>query len=145
MFKLVEMVFNLPWNLPFLGAKRLTSPEQTAIGKDKSNPLIVGSLLKTIRFSIHLVACNEELAILEQMATSKGKSNPLIADDLLKIIWLLMYHGVNTPGSDENSMKLHELRMIAEKSKHKFIKDKDLTRVFEYILQDVQEKTNEET
>ncbi|GKB35349.1 hypothetical protein Tco_0880291 [Tanacetum coccineum] len=36
-------------------------------------------------------------------------------------------------------------RMIAEKSKHKFIKDKDLTRVFEYILQDVQEKTNEET
>ncbi|GJR00212.1 putative reverse transcriptase domain-containing protein [Tanacetum coccineum] len=93
-------------------AKRLTSPEQTAIGKDKSNPLIVGSLLKTIRFSIHLVACNEELAILEQMATSKGKSNPLIADDLLKIIWLLMYHGVNTPGSDENSMKLHELMYI---------------------------------
>ncbi|GJX61595.1 hypothetical protein Tco_0294495 [Tanacetum coccineum] len=36
-------------------------------------------------------------------------------------------------------------RRIAEKSKHKFIKDKDLTKVFEYILQDVQEKTNEET
>ncbi|GKB23211.1 putative reverse transcriptase domain-containing protein [Tanacetum coccineum] len=113
MFKLVEMVFNLPWNLPFLGAKRLTSPEQMAIGKDKSNPLIVGSLLQTIRFSIHLVTCNEELAILEQTATSKGKLNPLIADDLLKIIWLLMYHGVNTPGSDENSIKLHDLMYIA--------------------------------
>ncbi|GJS83650.1 hypothetical protein Tco_0750191 [Tanacetum coccineum] len=28
----VDMVINPPWNLPFLGAKGLTSPEQTAIG-----------------------------------------------------------------------------------------------------------------
>ncbi|GJY92357.1 hypothetical protein Tco_0508139 [Tanacetum coccineum] len=41
MFKLVEMVFNLPWNLPFLGAKRLASPEQTGTGKDISNPFMV--------------------------------------------------------------------------------------------------------
>ncbi|GKG08157.1 hypothetical protein Tco_0333989, partial [Tanacetum coccineum] len=27
----VDMVINPPWNLPFLGAKGLTSPEQTAI------------------------------------------------------------------------------------------------------------------
>ncbi|GJU39250.1 hypothetical protein Tco_1192207 [Tanacetum coccineum] len=26
----VDMVINPPWNLPFLGAKGLTSPEQTA-------------------------------------------------------------------------------------------------------------------
>ncbi|GKC72588.1 hypothetical protein Tco_1118471 [Tanacetum coccineum] len=29
----VDMVINLPWNLPFLGAKGLTSPEQTATVK----------------------------------------------------------------------------------------------------------------
>ncbi|GJY92980.1 hypothetical protein Tco_0508762 [Tanacetum coccineum] len=46
--------------------------KQTAFGKDKSNPLIVDSLLKTIRLSIHLVVYNEELAILEQTAT-EGK------------------------------------------------------------------------
>ncbi|GKC86293.1 hypothetical protein Tco_1142010, partial [Tanacetum coccineum] len=40
--------------------------------EDKSNPLIVDSLLKTIRLSIHLVVYNEELAIPEQTAT-EGK------------------------------------------------------------------------
>ncbi|GJS29012.1 hypothetical protein Tco_0489632 [Tanacetum coccineum] len=50
-----------------------------AFGKDKSNPLIVDSLLKTIRLSIHLVVYNEELAIPEQTATGKGISNPLMA------------------------------------------------------------------
>ncbi|GJR44125.1 ribonuclease H-like domain-containing protein [Tanacetum coccineum] len=49
-------------------------------GKDKLNPLIVDSLLKTIRLSIHLVVYNEELAIPEQTATGKGISNPLMAD-----------------------------------------------------------------
>ncbi|GJV72398.1 hypothetical protein Tco_1492393 [Tanacetum coccineum] len=53
--------------------------KQTAFGKDKSNPLIVDSLLKTIRFSIHLVVYNEKLAIPEQTATGKGTSNPLMA------------------------------------------------------------------
>ncbi|GKD51038.1 hypothetical protein Tco_1280014 [Tanacetum coccineum] len=28
----VDMVINPPWNLPFIGAKGLTSPEQTATG-----------------------------------------------------------------------------------------------------------------
>ncbi|GJU43727.1 hypothetical protein Tco_1200993 [Tanacetum coccineum] len=53
--------------------------KQTAFGKDKSNLLIVDSLLKTIRLSIHLVVYNEELAIPEQTATGKGISNPLMA------------------------------------------------------------------
>ncbi|GJZ18256.1 hypothetical protein Tco_0554379 [Tanacetum coccineum] len=35
--------------------KELTSPEQTAPGKDFSNPLIVDSLLKTIWSSMHHV------------------------------------------------------------------------------------------
>ncbi|GKA18973.1 hypothetical protein Tco_0698888 [Tanacetum coccineum] len=58
--------------------------KQTVFGKDKSNPLIVDSLLKTIRFSIHLVVYNEELAIPEQTATGKGISNPLMAGSLPK-------------------------------------------------------------
>ncbi|GJR76377.1 hypothetical protein Tco_0088742 [Tanacetum coccineum] len=45
--------------------------KQTAFGKDKSNPLIVDSLLKTIRLSIYLVVYNEELAIPEQTATEE--------------------------------------------------------------------------
>ncbi|GJZ17413.1 hypothetical protein Tco_0553536 [Tanacetum coccineum] len=53
--------------------------KQTAFGKDKSNPLIVDSLLKTISFSIHLVVYNEELAIPKQTATGKRISNPLMA------------------------------------------------------------------
>ncbi|GJZ79923.1 ribonuclease H-like domain-containing protein [Tanacetum coccineum] len=53
--------------------------KQTVFGKDKSNPLIVDSLLKTIRLLIHLVVYNEDLAIPEQMATGKGTSNSLMA------------------------------------------------------------------
>ena len=44
----VELVLNPPRNLPFIGAKGLTSPEQTATGKGKSKPLIAGNLLKTV-------------------------------------------------------------------------------------------------
>ncbi|GJU88328.1 hypothetical protein Tco_1300751 [Tanacetum coccineum] len=58
--------------------------KQTDFGKDKSNPLIVDSLLKTIRFSIHLVVYNEGLAIPEQTTTGKGILNPLMASSLPK-------------------------------------------------------------
>ncbi|GJR35443.1 putative ribonuclease H-like domain-containing protein [Tanacetum coccineum] len=44
-----------------------TSPEQTAPGKDFSNPLIVDSLLKTIWSSMHHVFYNEALASPKQM------------------------------------------------------------------------------
>ncbi|GJY78182.1 hypothetical protein Tco_0483983 [Tanacetum coccineum] len=42
--------------------------DHTVPGKDKSNSLIVDSLFKTIRLSIHLVVYNKELAIPEQTA-----------------------------------------------------------------------------
>ncbi|GJV35573.1 hypothetical protein Tco_1408050, partial [Tanacetum coccineum] len=35
--QIVDMVINPPWNLPFLGTKGLTSPEQMATGKGISN------------------------------------------------------------------------------------------------------------
>ncbi|GJZ68839.1 hypothetical protein Tco_0632389 [Tanacetum coccineum] len=56
--------------------------KQMAFGKDKSNLLIVDSLLKAIRLSIHLVVYNEELAIPEQTATGKGTSNLLMAGEV---------------------------------------------------------------
>ena len=48
MYKELKMVLNPPWNLPLLGAKGLTSPEQTATGIGMSNPLIAGNLLKIV-------------------------------------------------------------------------------------------------
>nr|GEV46070.1 hypothetical protein [Tanacetum cinerariifolium] len=45
--------------------------KQTALGKDKSNPLTIDSLLKTIWFSIHHHLSNEVLAIPGQTATGK--------------------------------------------------------------------------
>nr|GEW70431.1 putative ribonuclease H-like domain-containing protein [Tanacetum cinerariifolium] len=46
--------------------------KQTALGKDKSNPLTVDSLLKTIWSSIHHHLTNEVLTIPGKMATGKG-------------------------------------------------------------------------
>ncbi|GJS96412.1 hypothetical protein Tco_0803380 [Tanacetum coccineum] len=54
----------------------------------------------------------------EQTALGKDFSNPLMADNLPKIVWLSTHHicfndspltRVNTPGSDENSLKLYDL------------------------------------
>ncbi|GJW07172.1 putative ribonuclease H-like domain-containing protein [Tanacetum coccineum] len=38
---IVDMVINPPWNLPFLGAKGLTSPEQTATGKVSAEVVVL--------------------------------------------------------------------------------------------------------
>nr|GEZ91856.1 hypothetical protein [Tanacetum cinerariifolium] len=63
--------------------------KQTALGKDKSNSLIVDSLLKTIWSSIHHLLINEVLTIPGQTAT-----------------------GVNTPRSDEDRLELMELTVF---------------------------------
>ncbi|GKF23620.1 hypothetical protein Tco_0075942, partial [Tanacetum coccineum] len=59
------MVINPPWNLPFLGAKGLTSPEQTATGKGISNPLMAvmvcqkpyGKETEILCFDVHTCPC----------------------------------------------------------------------------------------
>ncbi|GJX84319.1 hypothetical protein Tco_0335093 [Tanacetum coccineum] len=82
-----KMVLNLPCFIVkswLVQDQTVPVQKQTAFGKDKSNPLIVDSLLKTIRLSIHLVVYNKELAIPEQTATGKGISNPLMAGSLPK-------------------------------------------------------------
>ncbi|GJX19880.1 putative ribonuclease H-like domain-containing protein [Tanacetum coccineum] len=62
----------------------LASPEQTATGKDISNPFIVGSLLKTIWFSLHHVISNKAMASPKQTAIGKDSSNPFMAGSLPK-------------------------------------------------------------
>nr|GEX54692.1 hypothetical protein [Tanacetum cinerariifolium] len=74
-----QMVFSSPW---LTAKKELTYhevQEQTALGKDKSNPLNVGSLLKTTWSSIHHLLTDEVLTSPEQTATGKDVSNPLMA------------------------------------------------------------------
>ncbi|GJW39404.1 hypothetical protein Tco_0065249 [Tanacetum coccineum] len=74
----VDMVLNPPWNLPFLGAKGLTSLEQTtAHGKGISNPLMA------------VMVCQKPYGIQLTNVSSTER--------------------VNTPGSDENRLKLCEL------------------------------------
>nr|GEU74525.1 hypothetical protein [Tanacetum cinerariifolium] len=75
--------------------------KQMALGKDKSNPLIVDSLLKTIWSSIHHLLSNEVLTIPGQTTT-----------------------GVNTPRSDEDRLELMELMIFLLPSD-----EKDLARM----------------
>ncbi|GKB05045.1 putative ribonuclease H-like domain-containing protein [Tanacetum coccineum] len=91
--------------------QELASPEQTASGKDFSNPLIVDSLLKTTWFINCPCYCNEALAIPGQTTTGKESSNPLMADSLPKTIQSNdppLSRGY-TLGSREDSLELMEL------------------------------------
>ncbi|GKB88478.1 hypothetical protein Tco_0960750, partial [Tanacetum coccineum] len=56
----VDMVINPPWNLPFLGAKGLTSPEQTATGKGISNPLMAIMVCQK-PYGIQLTNCKSKI------------------------------------------------------------------------------------
>ncbi|GJZ07333.1 hypothetical protein Tco_0541126 [Tanacetum coccineum] len=49
------MVFNLPWKLPFLGAKRLASPEKMAIGVN--TPGSDENSMKQLGFDVNFVKC----------------------------------------------------------------------------------------
>nr|GEY41713.1 JmjC domain-containing protein [Tanacetum cinerariifolium] len=79
----LQMVFSSPW---FTAKKELTHHkgtallvlEQTALVKDKSNPLIVGSLLKITWSPIHHFLTNKVLTSPEQTTTGKDVSNPLM-------------------------------------------------------------------
>ncbi|GJV34396.1 hypothetical protein Tco_1394796 [Tanacetum coccineum] len=75
--------------------KELAIPEQTATGKDFSNPLMADSLPKTIRLSIHLDVYNKE------------SSNPFMAGSLPKTI-----HFCDSLPSNEDSFKLIKLMIL---------------------------------
>ncbi|GKC13757.1 kinase-like domain, phloem protein 2-like protein [Tanacetum coccineum] len=67
----VDMVINPPWNLPFLGAKGLTSPEQTAIGKGISNPFMA------LTMDIHLSCCKDQKRRLEVLQIKTNSKNSI--------------------------------------------------------------------
>ncbi|GJS19960.1 hypothetical protein Tco_0448592 [Tanacetum coccineum] len=86
MYRRFDMVLNPPWNLPFLGAKGLTSPEQTAtvdIGRTPSG----GKELNTPEVNGNVKRHSKSIRIFND--------SPLT--------------GVNIPGSDENRLKLYDL------------------------------------
>ncbi|GKD22731.1 hypothetical protein Tco_1224434 [Tanacetum coccineum] len=93
--------------------------KQTAFGKDKSNPLIVDSLLKTIKLSIHLVVYNRELAIPEQTTTEeKLKENQGCRVDTDQVhqngdlknrsVW------IHPPGLQDVTLKKHEVKQVQQ-------------------------------
>ncbi|GKC30998.1 hypothetical protein Tco_1038292 [Tanacetum coccineum] len=100
----VDMVINPPWNLPFLGAKGLTSPEQTATGKGISNPLMA------------VMVCQKPYGIQLTNVSSTER--------------------VNTPGSDENRLKLYDLILGDDASKQGRIDIGDINTDAEITLID---------
>ncbi|GJR34607.1 hypothetical protein Tco_1210291 [Tanacetum coccineum] len=100
----VDMVLNPPWNLPFLGAKGLTSPEQTATGKGISNPLMA------------VMVCQKPYGIQLTNVSSTER--------------------VNTPGSDENRLKLYDLILGDDASKQGRIDIGDINTDAEITLID---------
>nr|GEV84046.1 hypothetical protein [Tanacetum cinerariifolium] len=82
--------------------------EQTALGKDKSNPLTVGSLLKTIWSSIHHLLTDEVLTSLEQTATVHDEDDDVFTEA--------------TPIGRKVSVVDYEIVMINNKPMYKIIR-----------------------
>nr|GEV69797.1 hypothetical protein [Tanacetum cinerariifolium] len=66
--------------------------KQTALGKDKSNPLMADNLPKIVWFSTHHITLMKSWLVQKQKALGKDESKPLIVDSLLKTIWLSIHH-----------------------------------------------------
>nr|GEU92871.1 putative ribonuclease H-like domain-containing protein [Tanacetum cinerariifolium] len=66
--------------------------KQTALGKDKSNPLMADNLPKTVWYSTHHIPLMKSWLVQKQTDLGKDNSNPLMADNLPKIIWYSTHH-----------------------------------------------------
>ena len=76
------LVISSPWVM--CSPNELASPEQTATGKDISNPFIVSGLLINQMVTKRTIASKLNLlASPEQTATGKDSSNPFIVSGLL--------------------------------------------------------------
>ncbi|GJT88756.1 hypothetical protein Tco_1070473 [Tanacetum coccineum] len=109
--------------------KELAIPEQTATGKEFSNPLMADSLPKTIWLSIHLVFYNEELAISGQTTTGKESSNSFMAGSLPKTIYFC-----DSLPSDEDSFELIDMMIISAEAQQRSKRVEDDKEEFGYIL-----------
>nr|GEX52564.1 hypothetical protein [Tanacetum cinerariifolium]GEY55347.1 hypothetical protein [Tanacetum cinerariifolium] len=65
--------------------------KQTALGKDKSNPLMADNLPKIVWYSTHHITLMKSWLVQKQTALGKYKSNSLMADNLPKIICYIKY------------------------------------------------------
>ncbi|GKA29835.1 hypothetical protein Tco_0716080 [Tanacetum coccineum] len=125
--------------------KELSIPEQTATGKGTSNPLMAGSLPKTIWFINAPCYYNEalaspnsndkELSIPEQTATGKGTSNPLMAGSLPKTknptqldcryqdvsLWMKRLQSVSTAAGMTQEVEINIPSPVATKDKGKAV------------------------
>nr|GFA72799.1 hypothetical protein [Tanacetum cinerariifolium] len=91
-----QMVLNLPclthiknWLVQIKRSLSWLVQKQTTLGKDKANPLIVDSLLKTIWSSIHHLLINEVLTIPGQ--TKTGINTPRCDEDRLELMKLTVF------------------------------------------------------
>ncbi|GKA96379.1 hypothetical protein Tco_0818474 [Tanacetum coccineum] len=117
--------------------KKLAIPEQTATGKEISNPLMADSLPKTIWLSIHMFYY-EELAIPGQTATGKESSNPFMAGSLPKTI-----HFCDSLQSDEDNLSTAAERFYEDASKQGRIHDAYAMVTKEQKVDDDKETTQE--
>nr|GEU59682.1 hypothetical protein [Tanacetum cinerariifolium] len=79
-----------PW--PHRESKNWLVQKQTALGKDKSNPLMADNLPKIVWYSTHDIILMKSWIVQKQTALGKDKSNPLTVDSLLKTIWFSIHH-----------------------------------------------------
>nr|GEY53023.1 hypothetical protein [Tanacetum cinerariifolium] len=59
--------------------------KQTALGKDKSNPLMADNLPKIVWYSTHHITLMKSWLVQKQTALGKDKSNPLMVDNFPKV------------------------------------------------------------
>ncbi|GKD40909.1 hypothetical protein Tco_1261116 [Tanacetum coccineum] len=87
----VEMVINPPWIMPLLGTKGLASPEQTATGKDISNPFMaVMTCQKSYSSSTSYDSCSEsgkwfQSSMDHLLSGANGLTSPRVNGYLYKV------------------------------------------------------------
>nr|GEU65870.1 hypothetical protein [Tanacetum cinerariifolium] len=100
--------------------KELASPKQTALGKDKSNLFMAGSLPKT---KWHVVAY---LLVLIEAQQHISNESPLL--------------GVNTPRCDEDSIELKELMVLCSKLSNRVLSLEQSKTAQDLVIKKLQKK-----
>ncbi|GKD40274.1 hypothetical protein Tco_1260481, partial [Tanacetum coccineum] len=127
----VDMVINPPWNLPFLGAKGLTSPEQTATGKGISNPLMA------------VMVCQKPYGIqLTNVSSTETLKNSCCKDTRRRLEVLQIKNNLkNSIYNILSSAKLKVLKfLLAEVGRSSASRSRDSTETSEKIIQEITDR-----